>query len=841
MILNLLYNNLIFPIEWLMGLLLGRFFDATEDYGISILLLSLVVNSMMLPLYHVAEKIQRKEETVRKKLQPRVVRIKEAFSGEERFMMLKTLYAQNKYHPIFALRSSLGLFLQVPFFIAAYHLLLNYEAINGVSFIFFKDLSRPDGLLFGINLMPLIMTAINMLSGLVYTGKSGGQEKLQLWGLSILFLVLLYNASVALVFYWTLNNLFSLFKNIAYQKLDKGYFKKSEGGARWNGVLLRAERASLRGLWSILKQPFSSMITGVPFNRKQHIGLFVTSFFGAAILWIFNPLFVYFSSPERLGRLADIRFQSFFLNKALITGLAVYLISFLFRKHAIRYASLAIWGVLISFVYSYLVRVDYGLFRGFRFLHENEIFESAKFAVLPELILLPLTLFIVHRIFIKRPLWFVYIATFFSVSLSLNLLEKHKEYQSNLVTFEKASSQIENDGISRIFGFSKKTKNIILLVPDATKGTLFKEYFQRNPNMGALFSGFTIYPNTVAAGPFTIHNAASLIGGVGKTPYMIEKNPIKPLNELVVEAYDDLIRNLVEKNFEASIFDSPFASCSSLNLRGQKCTTIFSEKYTEGLSKKYGFSDKDQMDYRALYTFSIFKLLPISLKAPFYNYLWGYAFSPARVSLKTGKYYEYLFFKNLPDASFVDNSSKSHFYHLWHGSFVMPIRVGPECKVSRTNYGVLGFDAAKNMTECYLKAIGAWTSWMKENDVYDNTSIIIVADHGSGYNETNWYESAVNPVLMVKDFNSTETLKSSDQLMYNADTLSILCAFLGGCEGVPPDIRGSNPSNRTVVYSISEHGTIEQSKTMKKFENLRHYWINKANLFNNTIGQDTKP
>ena len=62
--------------------------------------------------------------------------------------------------------------------------------------------------------------------------------------------------------------------------------------------------------------------------------------------------------------------------------------------------------------------------------------------------------------------------------------------------------------------------------------------------------------------------------------------------------------------------------------------------------------------------------------------------------------------------------------------------------------------------------IGRWLDFLRQEGVYDNTRIILVADHGIalGYPET-WSETAQEdtaafwPLLMVKDFDSRETFR----------------------------------------------------------------------------------
>lgn len=153
--------------------------------GLSIVVLSLAVNIICLPIYLVAEKWQEKERAIQKKLKPKITDIKAVFSGDERYMILSTFYRQNHYHPLYALRGLFPLLIQIPFFIAAYSFLLHLPLLHNTSFLFLEDLSAQDGLLtiggISINLLPIVMTAINIAASAVYAHDLEVKDKLQLY------------------------------------------------------------------------------------------------------------------------------------------------------------------------------------------------------------------------------------------------------------------------------------------------------------------------------------------------------------------------------------------------------------------------------------------------------------------------------------------------------------------------------------------------------------------------------------------------------------------------------------------------------------------------------------
>ncbi len=210
----------IFPLRFLMDLVLKGSVGLTGSVGGSILILSIVVNTALLPLYYLAEKWQNRERDVQRAMAPRLAEIKESSKGEARYNLTAELYKEHKYHPVNSLRTSFGFLIQVPFFIAAYTLLSHNPLLEGVGFLFLNDLGSADGIIgigsLYINLMPFLMTVFNLISSSIYAKKLTRGEKVKLGFVALLFLVLLYNSPSGLVLYWTLNNIYSLVKNLIH-------------------------------------------------------------------------------------------------------------------------------------------------------------------------------------------------------------------------------------------------------------------------------------------------------------------------------------------------------------------------------------------------------------------------------------------------------------------------------------------------------------------------------------------------------------------------------------------------------------------------------------------------
>jgi len=187
------------------------------DAGLQLILFSVVLNLLLMPLYRQMEQRSAATREIRQRVASEVARMKRHFRGRERYFYIRAVYRNYKYHPISELLGSADLLVQIVVFFTVFHYLSGLEAVVGQSFGPIADLSRPDGLLGGVHLLPLLMTAINAASAYYYVDDRN--KRLQAWALALVFLVLLYRSPAALVLYWTTNNLFSLVRNILARQM----------------------------------------------------------------------------------------------------------------------------------------------------------------------------------------------------------------------------------------------------------------------------------------------------------------------------------------------------------------------------------------------------------------------------------------------------------------------------------------------------------------------------------------------------------------------------------------------------------------------------------------------
>lgn len=213
----MIYNFTIYPVEVIYKALYLFISNLIGSYGISLILLSITTTLLIFPFMRSANKMQANEKHIQDVLAPQLKKIKSESTGAEQHMRITKLYHRYAYHPVLAVRSAAGVALQIPFLMAAYFMLSSLPNIQGQSFLIINDLSKPDGLLGSINLLPILMTMINLMSAWTMTNFAR-KDKIQAAVIAFLFLLLLYNAPSALLIFWTFNNFWVLLGNIIHGK-----------------------------------------------------------------------------------------------------------------------------------------------------------------------------------------------------------------------------------------------------------------------------------------------------------------------------------------------------------------------------------------------------------------------------------------------------------------------------------------------------------------------------------------------------------------------------------------------------------------------------------------------
>ena len=190
------------------------------SYGLSIILLTLIVKTIFWPITHRANVSMRKMQ----KIQPLIKELRKKYKDnpQQMNMEMMKLYKEHKVNP---LGGCLPILLQMPIFFALYATFSGSIEPRHTSFLWMHDLSMPDtvGHIFGLPINPLmLMMTITMIlqQKLTPSAADPAQQKMMMF-MPLIMLVMLYNLPSGLTLYWTVSQFISVAQLIVNKKIEK--------------------------------------------------------------------------------------------------------------------------------------------------------------------------------------------------------------------------------------------------------------------------------------------------------------------------------------------------------------------------------------------------------------------------------------------------------------------------------------------------------------------------------------------------------------------------------------------------------------------------------------------
>ena len=828
---DLLFNLLIYPVKQIIEFAFSLFYHVFKNPGAAILGVSLAVTIMCLPLYIVAERWTDFERDTQKKLEGGVKRIKKYFKGDEQYMILSTYYRQNHYHPLMALRSSFSLLIQIPFFLAAYSYLSHLSLLQGDSFFILKDLGKSDSLFkignFTVNVLPVLMTLINCASGFVYTKGHSLREKLQVYIMAALFLVILYDSPSGLVLYWTLNQVFSLTKNI-FMKLKNPlkvfYFCVVAAIVFCDAYLIFVHPGSFKR--RVLMACVISLILFAPLfvklikylidnplkclleNSRDRFLIFAGSALGLLFLTgLFIPSSIISSSVIEFFNIDNLGSPNIFIRNTFMQACGLFIVwplflYFLFNKRIQTcFAALSFTFFISSLLNTFVFTGSYGTLTRMLTFSENIAGRISVPVLILNLVSLIAVIALCICIFkfrltgIARGLSGIFCLALFAAGIFYTR-SISSEYSKIASTW---NPEVANE-IKPVLHLSKTEKNVVLFMLDRSESAFFSSIFdEEDPSLKEKFTGFTYYPNTISYGGHTIIGAPPLFGGYEYTPEEFNKRSGTSKLEKNNEAMKVLPKIFGEQlDYNVTISDTSWA-----NYQWIADMTIFNGmKNVNPLTLEHTYTglwmdlNKDKIREnivsssikRNMLWVCFFRISPMIFRDAIYDdSQWWSTDEESGDVHEFIDYYSALAF--LPDLTDF-TSERGVFMNITndatHSGFELnPPDYTPAVKITGKGKGHFSDLSGYSANVAVFKLIGKWIDYLKENGVYDNTRIIIAADHGIGksdvldelYNgtlEDGFNMDHLNPMLLVKDFGAAGTIKTDTTFMTNADVPLLL-------------------------------------------------------------------
>ncbi len=813
--------------------------------GLSIIVLSLIMNFLVLPLYRRADIMQEKERDTQARLSKGIAHIKKTFTGDEKMMILQTYYRQNDYKPTDALNGSVSLLLEIPFFMAAYQFLSNLKILQGVSLGPIKDLGAPDAMFmigdFAVNVLPILMTLVNVISSAIYLKGFPLKTKIQLYGMAAFFLVFLYTSPSGLVFYWTLNNVFSLGKTIFYKLKNPGkvfgiissivgaiflylatFGYETVSLKRKFFLLALALGLQLPLVFDLIKNKIKKPKKEVKNNKKIFVlgSLFLTVLVGLLIpstiisaspqefidvSYLHNPLW-YLVSSTSLAAGFFLVWMGVFYWLASPSGKAVFdkLVWILCGVTVVNYM---FFGTDLGIIFSNLQYEN-----GLDFTFVQQLINLAVIAAVA------LVFYFIIRKFKNALAPILLTAVIALTGMGGYNIYKAIEPINNTKTQSEELSQNTPH-----FALSKEGKNVVILMLDRAINQYIPYMMKEKPELKDKLDGFTYYENVLSFGASTNFGAPALYGGYEYTPEEINKRKDEPLVDKHNEALKVLPVIYDKNGYEVTVCDPSYAGYQWVpDLSIYDEYPDINAYITDG-----AFSDieskvsKVNNNHRNFFCFSIMKCMPLMAQEVIYD---RGLYNQADVFRAAGVYSvqvtdgiskaeglaepfmnAYNVLTNLSQMTEIVSEEKNTFLMLANNATHEPMLLQapdyvPSEIVDNTEYDaknkdrfVIDGDELKITNEkdmihyhsnlAALLKLGDWFDYLRANDLYDNTKIIIVSDHAKYSEEKAEYilgpewdtlknTGCYYPLLMVKDFNA-KGFNVSEEFMTNADVPTI--------------------------------------------------------------------
>lgn len=213
--------------------LLDAIYAVVGNWGLSIILLAVLVRAVLHPIARNAMRAQQHFVELQAKIQPELDTIKKNYRGGEQSERILQLYERHQMSPLAGLKPLVIVLLQLPIFIALFHLLGQAFEIRAAPFLWITTLAEPDKLiylgidlpLFGayFNLLPVLMAMTTLLSIKLTptpaaTQKGSQRQNFMFLSMGVVFFLLFYSFPSGMVLYWVTANLLQ----VVHQKFMSG-------------------------------------------------------------------------------------------------------------------------------------------------------------------------------------------------------------------------------------------------------------------------------------------------------------------------------------------------------------------------------------------------------------------------------------------------------------------------------------------------------------------------------------------------------------------------------------------------------------------------------------------
>lgn len=397
-----------------------------------------------------------------------------------------------------------------------------------------------------------------------------------------------------------------------------------------------------------------------------------------------------------------------------------------------------------------------------------------------------------HKMIVSGAIWLVIIAA----AVIFSLL-KARQLRTGLLVTATALIIVQAVGVASLWGPSiaasldahadqrqviatreglysvSSKKNVVVFVLDTTDTAFVQKLYDEHPETFAALTGFTWYRNSVGSMIPTRYGVPSLLFGT-------RPQPGKSFNDFVYDwaQSDQYLKDIQNAGYQTGLYTD------QLNYSHYRDTA---QKYSINYHEPRGRGSDNQLDIfgalRILYKTAFCRDMPWVFKPRFWYYtedlnmrmrksvnLDEVDLSAQPYTEDDRKYYEELQHYGLS----IDNTGQNgsfRFIHLFgsHPPYTLDRNVEPTDDPSKQN--------VEEQTMGAFRIVAQYIAELKRLGVYENTSIIITADHGDWYLTSTDIQKPSAPAIFYKPAGQTaeeasRTMQVSDAPVWHYDILA---------------------------------------------------------------------
>jgi hypothetical protein len=558
--------------------------------------------------------------------------------------------------------------------------------------------------------------------------------------------------------------------------------------------------------------------------RKKIFGY--ASAFLLSYIFVLSPLLIYFSSPGDVG-MTPAGLLARNLPAAALLGTGSWLV---FRRlnpawqERAAVAALALF--LLVFTYAYLVPGDYGILDEFA-LEKARLLDELPFQRLLLDLLLAAAVVLGARYLLRRRAALT-VPLLLAATLALVVQTTARGFQTDRGSLAVATAlpaeQLPPES-TEVHTFSRNGVNVVLVIADMFNGNYLGRLLEQHPEYRGRLDGFTWYRNTVSVSSHTATSLPAMFGGWNYVPERMNMEPgtgREKYERALLEFYD----KLDAAGYRIAVVNPTYMDMPRLGEAryGGRLQSSDSDRYVGYWRTQHDFTRRLEATgrkNRLLVMVTLFQSAPYVLKARIYDngswLIFRAAYQFDYIARKTAGNLAYL--DLLPDLSTVQ-AGRTKTFKFIHTQFTHePFGITASGKIIAREFpdadtrSFIDSTSAFYTARKFLDLLDAWTDWMKRTGVFENTCIVVVADHGNNAmdNDLNLPEdldsiihrheiSRANALLLIKDLNRAGELIIDDRPMSNADTAAIVLAA-AGIAGVKDPRQEELPAERARPFS----------------------------------------